>query len=707
MFLSNLDFDLQFGIFVLLCCAFIAVNLHGLYKLVKRKKQVTGEFGETQIKRNALKYFFFKTRYLWVDLLLVVAATYVILNALSPSPYIVRERSYPTFDGNWENYERPIEVVFNMPVEISRLRPNISPDDLKGEWRYEKYLGFLPVTRKARFYPEATMLPERRIVVYFTGVSRYRMEENHEHSLNFYSHKAAEVFSVEPFNDSNEININVPIEIAFNQKLNKSSTWEYKFEPEIEFSAEYAIDKASVNLIPRRQLNQGETYKLSIFRTSIAYDLKSPDTIVDQENPLLVHELTFSTVKAPLVKRFTPTGTGVRENSQIKLVFDTAMDRELVDSKLSISPAIEYTRTWEDSRTLLITPSSLLPKETEFKVTLAGGLRTENGGTSDQEVNYSFTTIGAVRASSFEPQNGLVRLPVNSIIKVTFDQEVDQASAESKFSLSPLASGSFTWEGNTMIFKPNQALAYGTNYTITISPGVVTKFGLDSRDTFTSSFTTASNFTLINGFSAANADHQDYDMTCAVAAAKIALAWKGVYVSEQGLYNLIGRDPYQYLYDAGRSAYTWGDPNRGFLGPINGGGGTGPERSFGVYWLPIQRVFRDHYGIQTEVKQGWNIYDLARTLEEGHPVQVWAWNGLTVTWGDVGGKRMDWYDAATGKLVYAINGMHSWLVVGFYGPASNPTHFIYEDPWRGFVTKPASEFAYHWSFYNSTGLVVY
>lgn len=716
MFLGNLDFDLQLGLFILLCTTFVAINLYGLFRLIKPKQPNTEsnpDISESTSPKRTISKFFYKTRYLWIDMFLICFASYIAIIALAATPYIVRERSHPEFDGFWESYDRPIEVIFNVPVEISRLRPNISPDDLKGEWKYEKYLGFLPVTRRALFYPENSMLPERRIVVYFTGVSRYRLEENHEHALNFYSHKAPEVFSIKPFNDSNEININVPIEIEFNKPLTDSTTWEYKFDPEIEFTAAYGNDNRSVKLTPTKQLNQGETYKLSIYRTSVALSQNSAREIIDQDNPVLVHELTFSTVKAPLVKRFTPTGTGIRENTQIKLVFETDMEQEMVDSKLSISPEIQFTRVWEDNRTLVITPSAPLPKETEFKVTLAPGLRTENGGISEQEVNYSFTTIGAVRVSSFEPQNGLVRVAISSPIRITFDQEVDHASAQAAFRLTPGINGSFGWEGNTMIITPNQPMAYGTNYTITINPGVKTVYGLDSRDTFTSSFTTASNFTLINGFNASTADHQDYDMTCAVAAAKMALAWKGVYVSEQGLYNLIGRDPYQYLPSgnppliAGRPSYSWGDPNRGFLGPINGGGGTNPERAFGVYWLPIQRVFRDYYGITTEVKQGWNIYDLARTIEQGHPVQIWAWNGLSLTWGDTGGARMDWYDAQTGNPVYAINGMHSWLIVGFYGPANNPTHFIYEDPWRGFVTKPASEFDYHWSFYNKTGLIVY
>lgn len=707
MLLSGLDFDLQLAIFILLCCAFIAINLYGLFRLVRPKQESEAATDIPRVFRKSAAKLLYRARYLWIDLLLVIFASYIAFVALSAEPYIVRERSYPMFDGYWDSYDNPVEVNFNVPVEISRLRPNISPDDLKGEWKYDRYLGFLPMTRRAVFYPENTMLPERRIVVYFTGVSRYRLEENHEHALNFYSHQAPEVFSVKPFNDSNEININVPIEIEFNQPLTDSSTWEYKFEPEIEFTIEYGKGNKSVKLTPTKQLNQGETYRLSIYRTSVAFALNSSKQIIDQDNPELVHELTFSTVKAPLVKRFTPTGTGVRENSQIKLVFETDMEQEMVDSKLTISPEIQFNRVWEDNRTLVITPISPLPKETEFTVTLASGLRTKNGGISELEVKYSFTTIGAVRVSSFEPQNGLVRVPINSVVRVTFDQEVDHNSAQPAFSITPGTNGGFTWEGNTMIFTPSQPLAYGTNYTVKVNPGVKTIFGLDSRETFTTTFTTASNFTLINGFSAATADHQDYDMTCAVATAKMALAWKGIYVSEQGLYNLIGRDPYQYLWDSGRNAYTWGDPNRGFLGPINGGGGTNPERAFGVYWYPIQRVFRDHYGITTEVKQGWNIYDLARTLEQGHPVQIWAWNGLTVTWGDVGGKRMDWYDAATGNQIYAINGMHSWLIVGFYGTANNPTHFIYEDPWRGFVTKPASEFDYHWSFYNKTGLVIH
>lgn len=704
-----LDFDLTILVIFLALAALVVFDGYWVFKWWKQKKT-----SSVNIK-PPVKLYIRVFQLTWVPILNVLIVTLcatLFWLEISPTPAIDYARSYPATNGNLVDYNRPIEVVFNMPVQINRLRPFVSPEEFEGEWVYERYLGFLPVTRKALFYPKRSLLPGQRIVVYITGVSRYRMEENHEHALNFFSHQAPEIRATTPANESQEVNVNTPIDLSFTSAFSDFAKWEYQITPAIEFDI-INKSKTHISIVPLKKLNQGETYTLNVFRTSQAYILDTGE-VIDQTDRELVHELKFTTNKAPLVKKFSPLGTGVKENTPIRIIFETAMERSEVEAALAITPNLEFSFNWDDDKRVTLVPLNPLTKETMYSVKIPAGIKTKAGGVLEQDIEYTFVTIGAIKIAENLPANQSVRVPVSTSISVAFDQEVDQSSAQAAFSITPAVSGTFKWSGNSFTFTPSQRLAYSTTYTVKLNAGIKSIYGIDSREAQQFSFTTASNFYLIPGFSAASFYEQRYPMTCAVASAKMALAWKGYNVSEETLYNQIGQAPGQYIYDPGKTnpvtgapgAYVWADPNQGFAGPIWGGGGTDPNRAFGVYWSPIQRVLQNNYGIQSEVRQGWNIYDLARTVEQGRPVQVWAWNGLSYTWGGQGGARMDWY-TQDNRVVYAINGMHSWLIVGFYGESSAPTSFIYLDPWRGFVTKPASEFDSHWSYYNRTGLVVY
>ncbi|MCL7413627.1 MAG: carbohydrate binding domain-containing protein [ANME-2 cluster archaeon] len=65
-------------------------------------------------------------------------------------------------------------------------------------------------------------------------------------------------------------------------------------------------------------------------------------------------------------------------------------------------------------------------------------------------------------------------VPVTTQIQVNFSEEMNQASAESVFSTSPVTAGSFNWNGKIMTYTPDLDLTFDTTYTVTI--------GTDARD---------------------------------------------------------------------------------------------------------------------------------------------------------------------------------------------------------------------------------
>jgi len=173
--------------------------------------------------------------------------------------------------------------------------------------------------------------------------------------------------------------------------------------------------------------------------------------------------------------------------------------------------------------------------------------------------------------------------------------------------------------------------------------------------------------------------------SCNIYAAKMALAWKGYNTDISGLISEIGSDARQDSY--GR----WiGNPYVNFIG--NGDGSWG----YGTYWTALQKVFNNR-GIATEVRTKWNLNELARSIENGHPVIIWRYNGTSQD------RNLEWGSPG----VYAINGQHGGVVTGFRGTIDNPTHFYLNDPWFGLIWMDRYTFDYYWSRLNRSALIIY
>jgi hypothetical protein len=69
-----------------------------------------------------------------------------------------------------------------------------------------------------------------------------------------------------------------------------------------------------------------------------------------------------------------------------------------------------------------------------------------------------------------EPYNNAVNVPVNTMIVVVFNDDMQESVTENAFSIEPAAAGDFIWLGTTtLIFKPDLHFNEETKYTITIS----------------------------------------------------------------------------------------------------------------------------------------------------------------------------------------------------------------------------------------------
>jgi len=132
------------------------------------------------------------------------------------------------------------------------------------------------------------------------------------------------------------------------------------------------------------------------------------------------------------------------------------------------------------------------------------------------------------------------------------------------------------------------------------------------------------------------------------------------------VYRITGIDP--------RRPARWGgcDPDRAFCGRVDG---LMMRDGYGVHAGPIARAATAY----DRCRPGLRLVDysaatIASHINNGYPVVVWGAHA-----GPSGIVRYRWR-AWTGRYVTAWSIEHTWTVIGFRGPVSNPSRFIVHNP---------------------------
>ena len=121
-----------------------------------------------------------------------------------------------------------------------------------------------------------------------------------------------------------------------------------------------------------------------------------------------------------------------------------------------------------------------------------------------------------------------------------------------------------------------------------------------------------------------------------------------------------------------QEANTWDDPQKQFVGDVNGNQGKGT--GWGVYAEPVAAAVRS-YGRQASTHYGVSAQFLAQQLYDDRPVVLWGIWGTSAqiqTWTTPGGYT------ASGPFP-----MHVRLVVGVKGSIEQPLGFYVHDPITG------------------------
>lgn len=598
---------------------------------------------------------------------------------LLPRPNI--ETTTPIQNQNNLGTKKSIEIIFDRPVSRSSLEKSIHPD-VPGIWIFADSLYTTHFYRKVTFYPTQSFAPDTRYTITLSNIKNpLKISKPYSYRLSFKTQPSPRVTSVTPVSGTDEIPITNPITVTLSDANDQVSEFDFEINPPHALVTKLDKKKTLYTLSPQEPFKQGTNYTITVKKTDITLHIPT-QTVMQRANTTQEYAGVFTTKEAPGIVQFTPSGNDIAPTIPIVISFSEPMNRKSVEENFSISPTTLGNFNWKDDQTLTFVPLKLA-YETNYTVTLGKGTKALSSGFFESDVTKTFTTIGRVKVAQFVPKDGWTAVGIGNQIKTTFDQEVDKKSAEAKFSITPQIPGSFSWDGNTMIFTPAQNYSFSTKYAVTITSGVKSIRGLDSNKTFQASFTTQEQTVKL----AVPVYLQQHALSCEIAALRMALAFKGTQLSEETILTQVGIDTTPHSGD------IWGNPYNAFVGNVDG---RQMADGYGVYWGPIARVAK-LYRNASEF-QGWNITQLTQALSEGNPVVIWTYSN--------GGWPTSW-NTPDGQNIFAYRDEHAVTAVGYVGPANNPSQIVINDPLYGQVYWQRAYFDKKWESFGRSGVVVY
>ncbi len=573
----------------------------------------------------------------------------------------------------------PITIHFDRPISRA-IEATIEPAAL-GNWQFGDQFLQKFFTQTVTFQPLVTFAPNTTYTIRLQGVRNGLMPAGvgRDMAIQFTTQPAPKIEQVAASDSSDAISPESTFHVRLNSPNPGVVVHEFTLAPETQFTVEESANGQEYTLRPETRLQQGTTYQLTIIERTSQKDLQT-GIVISQSDPVQVSVTSWKTRQAPGIVDVGPTGDSIDRASTMHITFSEPMDTQDLPVKIFVEPNVVGSWRTDDQTAYKIEPQKLDP-DTRYTLTIPAGVRTQAGGYLEQDAVYTFTTRGSVKLSHSSPANGATGVKPGASLSFTFDQEVDHASAEQRFSIQPPVQGSFAWSGSTLTFKP-ATLSRDMTYTVTLVAGIVGSEKIPSKQDMRVSFTTEPTQVRIT----VPYYRQQRNLSCEAAALRMALAAKGVFVSENELLDRIGVDPTPH------NGNVWGDPHAAFVGNVDG---RQPTTGYGVYWEPIARVGSQYR--PSRAFTGGTISQITAEIAKGNPVIIWG-NATT-------GARIDW-KTPTGKTVLAINGEHTRVVKGFVGSQDNPTSIIVNDPLYGERVYSAASFDRDWSLLARSGVIV-
>ena len=181
----------------------------------------------------------------------------------------------------------------------------------------------------------------------------------------------------------------------------------------------------------------------------------------------------------------------------ITLFFDRPVDCEAARNAISIMPTVSGSFECEDEIVRFV-PDAPFERATTYTVQVKDTLRAQDGGQLLEPFTLELSTVGNLIVSEVLPADGSENVEADSTITVIFNRPVvplvsveDMGDLPDPLTIKPDVEGQGEWLNTSIyVFRPDPALAGGTDYTVTVNDGLEALDGAVLAEPFTWSFST-------------------------------------------------------------------------------------------------------------------------------------------------------------------------------------------------------------------------
>jgi alpha-2-macroglobulin len=331
-----------------------------------------------------------------------------------------------------------ITIRFDQPMNQAsverafQIQASGADDTVTGElsWPEPDTLVFTPEARLARNENYRVLIGTRA-----TGRNGQRLQDPVE--LMFQTTGFLEVAQIIPPDGSDGIDTDASITVLFNRPVVPLvSTGQQQNLPQ-PVTIEPAVS------------GQGEWISTSIFRFTpddslegaTTYEVTIAAGLEDITGGVLAEDATSSfTTLQPSVAAIVP-GTGETEiepASAITVTFNMPMNRAATESAIILSPSAQLAFSWEDDRTLVLTPEQMLSLETRYTLTVGEQAQAASGqATLDRTTTSTFTTVPYPRVVRTSPRSGEEAPPYQYGIHIEFSAPIEPDTIEDRLQIVP------------------------------------------------------------------------------------------------------------------------------------------------------------------------------------------------------------------------------------------------------------------------------
>ena len=175
--------------------------------------------------------------------------------------------------------------------------------------------------------------------------------------------------------------------------------------------------------------------------------------------------------------------SNVSNTAPIIVVFSEAIDPKTINPNTFFIKGVTGTYTYDEpTRTAKLVPSAPLALSTTYAVTVTTGIKDLAGNALAEGATWSFKTVAAVDVTppqivSKSPAENANAVPVNSNITVSFDEQVDPSTLQSRFVLTGPSGDvqtnfSYNVGSKLATLDPVSDLAGETTYQVFVKKGV-------------------------------------------------------------------------------------------------------------------------------------------------------------------------------------------------------------------------------------------